>query len=171
MRALAAVLPWVFGLAVLLLALPALSNEEHGTSEPVTEADLGGYLEGASVLEGRLLAPCCWNQTLDIHGSEISNGLRREIRRRLRAGETVAAIEADLVSRYGERIRAVPTGNPLAGFATGLAVLFGGAGAGAIWMLSRWRKRRIEQLAREPQGADKKRDQYDDEIDAELDRL
>lgn len=164
------------GLAVALsaaLALRAAPSAAEGAHEaaPATETDLGGYLEGASVLEGRLLAPCCWNQTLDIHGSELSTSLRREIRTRLRAGETVEAIEADMVVRYGERIRAVPTGNPIAGFATALALGFGAAGVGAAWMLARWRRRRRDELAQRGRVASGERDRYDDEIDRELDHL
>jgi cytochrome c-type biogenesis protein CcmH len=65
---------------------------------------------GEHELEGRLFAPCCWTQTLDIHESGIAETLRREIRERLRAGERSADVEADLVSRYGAQILAVPTG-------------------------------------------------------------
>jgi len=57
---------------------------------------------------GRLIAPCCWNQTLDIHDSELATQLRVEIVERLTHGEASVAIEDDLARRYGERIRAVP---------------------------------------------------------------
>lgn len=80
--------------------------------------------EDAASLIARLRAPCCWNQTLDVHASPSADGLRDEIRRRAAEGETVAAIEADVVKRYGERIRAVPS----AGFLTPLGIfgLMGG---------------------------------------------
>lgn len=74
--------------------------------------------EDANSLISRLRAPCCWNQTLDVHASPIADGLREEIRHRAAAGETVPTIEADLVKRYGDRIRAVPS----AGFLTPLGV-------------------------------------------------
>lgn len=63
---------------------------------------------GEHELFGRLLAPCCWNQTLEVHDSEIARQLRAELRVRLMAGEAPQAIERDLVLRYGERILAVP---------------------------------------------------------------
>ncbi len=88
-------------LAVLTLAATAALADEDATS-----------------LIARLRAPCCWNQTLDVHSSPTADGLRDEIRRRFSAGETVPAIEADVVKRYGERIRAVPS----AGFLTPLGV-------------------------------------------------
>ena len=72
----------------------------------------------ANGLIERLRAPCCWQQTLDVHASPIAAELRAEIRTRVAAGEDVPTIEADLVQRYGERVRAVPT----AGFLTPLGV-------------------------------------------------
>ncbi len=109
------------------------------TSAPI--ANIGDKVPGAERLEGRLLAPCCWAQTLDIHGSEIANALRREIRRRLKAGETADAIEASLVARYGERIRAVPDRVPLdkMGGVGWLGVALAAAFIGVV--LWRWRRR------------------------------
>lgn len=57
---------------------------------------------------GRLLAPCCWTQTLDVHDSELSTQLRVEIAGRLTGGESALAIEDEMARRFGERIRAVP---------------------------------------------------------------
>src|SRR6185295_17160076 len=99
---------------------------------------------GASVLEGQLLAPCCWDssrQTLDIHGSPIANELRTEIRRRLKGGETTDAIKDDLVRRYTTKILAVPPNNPLPQMGTFLTLGLVGAGALALRMVLRWRKK------------------------------
>ena len=57
-------------------------------------------------LERRLLAPCCWRETLDIHTSPTATELRHEIRNRLQAGESAIAIEKSLVDRYGPKLRA-----------------------------------------------------------------
>lgn len=56
------------------------------------------------------MAPCCWRQPLRDHESELASQLRQEVRERLATGETSASVEADLVQRYGERIRALPGG-------------------------------------------------------------
>ncbi len=127
-------------LAGALTALPALAFAEEVQHVPASEAgeDLEGYVEGASRLEGRIMAPCCWTQTIDIHGSEPAYELRREIRKRLKAGESADTIEASFVQRYGQRILAVPDSSPLGGLATGLAVAFGGAGVAGYMMLKRW---------------------------------
>jgi cytochrome c-type biogenesis protein CcmH len=159
--------------ALMALASPAWAGagDEHAEA-PAGDAELGGYVPGAAVLDGRLLAPCCWNQTLDIHGSPSANALRKEIRQRLKSGESVEAVEAAIVERYGEKIRAVPKGSPLQSFATVLALLFGVAGGLSVWMLLRWKRRRAE-LVQKSSGkkGDAKRDRFDDAIDAELERL
>lgn len=140
--------------------------------------DIGEKVPGAERLEGRLLSPCCWAQTLDIHGSEIANALRREIRTRLKAGESADAIEASLVARYGERIRAVPDGVPLdkmGGFGW-LGVALAAAFIGVV--LVRWQKRGAADSARlyvkgEPPAtrAAGPSETSDERLDSELHRL
>lgn len=116
-----------------------------GLSAPVSaqEGDPhGDDLEAtAHALEQRFRAPCCWNQTLDIHSSEISQELRAEIRMRLRRGQSPREIEDEMVSRYGERILAVPPDNPLGTFALVALLLAFGAGGAVVFMGIRWRKR------------------------------
>jgi cytochrome c-type biogenesis protein CcmH len=132
----------------------------------------------AHALEQRLRAPCCWNQTLDVHSSEVSQELRGEIRTRLRRGETPEEIEADMVSRYGERILAVPPDNPLGTFALVALLLAFGAGAAVVFMGMRWRKRggggdgpSKGGDGGKGSGSDKKekdQDEWDARLDAEL---
>jgi cytochrome c-type biogenesis protein CcmH len=132
-------------IALIPLTLPAaaFADADHAApTDPEKYAEeLQGYVPGASAIEGRILAPCCWNQTLDIHGSEISNNLRRDIRRRLKAGESSESIEASLVAQYGPKILAVPPGSPLKSIASVLALGLLGAGAAGFFMLKRWRDR------------------------------
>jgi cytochrome c-type biogenesis protein CcmH len=66
--------------------------------------------EPARELEDRLYSPCCYQQSLRDHESPIANALRAEIESRIAAGEAADAIEQDLVRRFGEKIRALPTG-------------------------------------------------------------
>jgi cytochrome c-type biogenesis protein CcmH len=132
--------------SLALLSPPARADAAHGSS-PEDSAkyaeELQGYVPGASALEGRIIAPCCWTQTIDIHGSPQSNDLRREIRQRLRAGETPDAIEASFVARFGPKILAVPPGSPLKTFATVLVLTMAAAGAAGFFMLKRWRTRGV----------------------------
>jgi cytochrome c-type biogenesis protein CcmH len=157
-------------LSVLLVAAPASSapNDEHAVSD---DAALMDYVAGASRLEGRIRAPCCWNQTIDIHGSPVANSLRREIRERLKAGESPDTIEASIVNRYGEKILAVPDRSPLRKVAIGLSLLMGAAGVGAFVMLNRWRRRvKAEKQTAAPANSGA-RDALDDRVDEELDKL
>lgn len=162
-------------LAAALWVLPgvATADEQHPEHTAASEAgeDLQEYVPGASRLEGRIMAPCCWNQTIDIHGSEPSYQLRREIRRRLKAGETADAIEQSLVERYGAKILAVPDSSPLGGLATLLAIGFGGAGVAAYFMLKRWSRAGAASAPKPGSAAgapQPKRDALDERLDREL---
>jgi cytochrome c-type biogenesis protein CcmH len=148
-------------------------------AEPAAPAvDIGEKVPGAERLEGRLLAPCCWAQTLDIHGSEIANSLRREIRTRLKAGESPEAVEQSLVARYGQRIRAVPDRVPLN--MMGEFGWFGVAAAAGFlgFVLWQWLKRgrsyysKIDPGTRTPDAAEQNSNEASDErLEAELHRI
>jgi len=153
------------------LALAGADPEAPPSDAAKYAEELQGFVPGAQFLEGRIMAPCCWTQTIDIHGSEISTDLRLEIRRRLKQGETTDAIESSLVGRYGVKILAVPPGSPLKTIATLLALAMGGAGAAAFVMLKRWRERSLvpaggPSLPKDPNDA-----QLDARLDAELKAL
>src|SRR3954469_16801607 len=91
----------LLGALSVLPAVAVAADQESSTNQ--TGEDMDAYVEGAARLEGRIMAPCCWMQTIDIHGSPIAEELRSEIRKRLRAGESPDAIEASFVQRYGEK--------------------------------------------------------------------
>jgi|GraSoiStandDraft_23_1057293.scaffolds.fasta_scaffold530464_1 cytochrome c-type biogenesis protein CcmH len=155
-------------LSALMLALSPASADEHADAPP--DEAFTEYVPGAARLEGRLLAPCCWDssrQTLDIHGSPIANELRREIRSRLKAGETPDAVEADLVRRYTTKILAAPLDSPIAHLGTLLSFGLLSAGGLAAVLVVRWRRH-----ASAPKKADEKpakdRDEWDQRLDDEL---
>lgn len=125
-RALAAVVPLLFLLAP---AHAALAQEHGSRSEEVRSGDHPGHS-----LEARLMAPCCWQQTLDAHDSPEARALRDEIDTRVLRGEPIASIEADMVRRYGERIRAVPSASVLDGVAL-FSITLLALGAIASWRL------------------------------------
>ncbi len=118
-------------------------------------------------LEERLLAPCCYKQTLQIHESPKASELRREIRERLGRGDSVDAIEADMVRRFGPEVRAIPRGFSLGWMGLwpfGFAVLFG------ITVLVRRARRvttaqRTEAVAAEEPVGEEMNDRIDDEMD------
>ncbi len=161
--------------AFLVVGWMGASSHAEAIAPPT---DVGEKVPGAERLEGRLLAPCCFAQTLDIHGSEIASTLRHEIRSRLKAGETADVIEASLVARYGEKMRAVPDRVPLdkmggiGWFGVALAAGFIGL---VLW---RWRQRGVAQAAdlTGPGETPKKSgsegsEASDDQLESELHRL
>ncbi len=127
----------------------------------------------AHQLETRLIAPCCWRETLDIHQSPIADQLRREIRQRLTAGESVAAVEAALVVRYGPKLRATLPGS--LGY-----LLFGLFGIGGLAILIglavRMTRRAPAATPSAPAAtankplpiADRERQKYEDQLDDDL---
>jgi cytochrome c-type biogenesis protein CcmH len=161
-------------LALWLLPAAARADEPHVVAPDEYAEELQGFVPGASRLEGTIRAPCCWNQTLDIHGSEVSNALRREIRKRLLAGESEQAITASLVARYGEKILAVPPGSPLKGVAILLSLTMAAAGIGGFFMLRRWKARGSATAAKKSKaeaGARAVSSEYTARLDAELKAL
>lgn len=105
-----------------------------------TGASAQATRESALAVEARLLAPCCWSQTLDVHASPLADELRAEIAGRLEAGERGAAIEDDLAARYGERIRALPRGeDPLRPLGPALALALLATAGALLVMARRWR--------------------------------
>lgn len=172
---------WLLAATLALAPAAALADEAHPDHVAASEAgeDLLEYVPGAARLEGRIIAPCCWNQTIDIHGSEPSYELRREIRRRLKGGESAEAIEASLVARFGSKILAVPDSSPLGSLATLLSIGFGAAGVAGYFMLKRWSKagKQSEKAPTSPAegeqapAGDAPRDALDERLDRELSEI
>ena len=152
----------------IILGNPCALAQDHADTPP--DEAFTEYVPGASRLEGRLLAPCCWDssrQTLDIHGSPIANELRREIRRRLKAGETPESVEVDLVNRYTTKILAAPPDSPIAHLGTLLSFGLVGAGGLAAVLVARWR-RRGPGPKKDGAAAPSSRDEWDERLDDEL---
>jgi cytochrome c-type biogenesis protein CcmH len=153
-------------------AVPTPAEHGHATAKPANVSQYA-VVPGAAELEATLLAPCCWNQTLDNHNSDIATDARREIRVLLLKGQSVDAVRDAMVQKYGARIVAVPDDSPLTTVALGLGVGVGIAGLIAAWALIRWRRqseaseadeakeRRMSPRSSEP-------DEFDRRLDEEL---
>jgi cytochrome c-type biogenesis protein CcmH len=166
----------VVAFATLFIALSAspVARADETHSAPVASAgandDLRKFVPGAKALEGKILAPCCWNQTVDIHGSEVANAIRREIRTRLLAGESADAITASFVKRYGEKILAMQDDRPLANIALTVLVVIAAMGVAGFFMLKRWRA--VGTAHRAPKVRDEaSNERLDARLDAELKAL
>lgn len=164
--------------ALFLLVVPVATLLVAKLCVAKPQTDSQSLVEGESTLQSRLLAPCCWTQTLDVHESDTARGLRAEIHRRMSAGEKASAIENDLAGRHGERIRAVPQGRSLTTLGLWLSALVALAGTGVASMLVRWARRGRQQgEGCEVKKADSgvaqtvPRDEWDDRLDSEIDQL
>jgi cytochrome c-type biogenesis protein CcmH len=56
------------------------------------------------------MAPCCWQQRLDIHDSPLAEQLRRRIRESLTAGQSEDEVRRSLIAEFGIRILPEPPG-------------------------------------------------------------
>jgi cytochrome c-type biogenesis protein CcmH len=151
-----------------LVALPSRADEKHAAPVSSGSDDLRSFVPGAAALEGKILAPCCWNQTVDIHGSEISNQIRHEIRSRLRAGESPDTITASFVSRYGTKILAMREDSSLPSIALTVLIVIGSAGVAGVFMLKRWRAASASGKPSKSKRDEASNDRLDARLDAEL---
>jgi len=85
-------------------------------------------------VEGMLIAPCCFTNTVAEHRSPISDEVRQEVRAMVARGATETEILDAFVAKYGERILAVPNPQgfnllayilPVVALAVGLIVVAG----------------------------------------------
>jgi len=154
-------------LAFLVPSLPSLPSLAAARDSLPAEDD-GAFVQGEKSVETRLLAPCCWNGTLDVHESDLARELRKEIRMRLRGGESVDVVEASMVERYGDRVRAAPANEHV-------GVLLGAGALAAIGMAILLLRRsvggmRLAVASAAAAGSPSPRDEWDERLDDELTR-
>ena len=85
-------------------------------------------------IEGRLMAPCCYTQTIRDHDSQVAVDMRNEVTAFVASGKSEEEIITYYRTKYGETILVVPDGLtghlltilPMTGFlvATGVLCLF-----------------------------------------------
>ncbi len=126
----------VIALIAGALAWGAPLGAAAGQGPPVAAVDQAP--PGERELLGRLVAPCCWTQTLDVHAGAAPDELRAEIRQRLRAGEAASSIEADLVARHGERVRASGSSSSLGSISLGVIGLSLVTAMALVLAVRRW---------------------------------
>lgn len=72
---------------------------------PIFSADNAALIRD---IENNLIAPCCWNQPISEHYSEVSEQMRQEVRAMVAQGKSRDEILDYYVAKYGERILATP---------------------------------------------------------------
>jgi cytochrome c-type biogenesis protein CcmH/NrfF len=91
-------------------------------------------------LQKSLLAPCCWNEAVATHRSEVSLTMRAEIARMVTEGKTDQQILDNYKQQYGLRILVEPEGSkwwwmhitPIVAIALGVLAV--------VWFIRRLRR-------------------------------
>ncbi|MFQ6113676.1 MAG: cytochrome c-type biogenesis protein CcmH [bacterium] len=94
----------LFGLGLISIVLVAssgvtFSDEASKNQQEALQAEL----------EHSLVAPCCWNMTVDQHESAASHEVRKKIAAMIKQGKSKDEILNAFVKQYGERILASPS--------------------------------------------------------------
>lgn len=76
----------------------------------LTAAPNGAQKDRIRRIEGELMAPCCYSQTIDVHDSEIARQMRGEVTAMVLAGKSQQEILDYYKTEYGESILAIPDG-------------------------------------------------------------
>jgi len=160
----------VLTVATMLAVAPATAGAQAASGG--ASSDLTPQQEArVKVLAGRLIAPCCWTQTVDVHQSEASSQIKEQIRIMIVQGKSDSEILDGFVRQYGEKILAAP---PARGFNL-LAYLLPLAAAliAAVLLfvaITRWRRPVGEDLAApSSEGPDPADDALRRRVDEELD--
>lgn len=98
-------------------------------------------------LQGELMAPCCYHETVDRHESDAAIQMRAEIHALVAAGQSEREILEHYKAKYGERILAEPEGATwLVGFSVPFVVFAAGI-AFVVRMIWKWSGGRFPALS------------------------
>ena len=122
--------------------------------------------EIAQHVEGMLMAPCCFANTVAEHRSPLSDQIREEVRGLVANGATETEILDLFAGKYGERILAAPKPQ---GFNLVAYLLPGGALAAGLIVIGSILRRRRPSIVEPSVGlpganADQIRAQFEDEL-------
>lgn len=108
-------------LAAAVLAAPSLAQNK----------------ERARALQEKLIAPCCWSESVAMHRSEIAAEMRAEIARMVQEGRSDREILDFYKAKYGTRILMEPEGQlRLWAYTIPAVAIFAGL-ALVIWIIRR----------------------------------
>ncbi|GAB4245716.1 MAG: hypothetical protein Kow00122_02540 [Thermoleophilia bacterium] len=126
--------------AMMLLALLGLALA--GSEARAADTSLTPEQEAlARRIDGKLIAPCCWTQTVAVHQSQAADQIRMQVRLLVAQGKSEKVILDSFVEQYGEKILAAPRARGLNWLAYILPFAALAAGAGALMlMIPRWRR-------------------------------
>jgi len=168
------VITLALGATLLLASAPLFAATGAKSGAPTAAAATAGDAPwGQKWIESRLIAPCCWTQTVDVHESEVASKMRGQIHTMLVAGKSADEIEDYFAAEYGEAVRAVPKGkDPMSGVAlfAGSLVILAAVGLG-IFVARMVRRKGGGASAPLPKKTGAGEEALDARIDAELAEL
>ena len=86
-------------LLVLFFAITRLASAGYGAGNPRLER-----------LYATFMSPCCWQENLTLHNSQIADELRAQIVVMVQAGRSDGEIRSAFIQKYGKRVLALPEG-------------------------------------------------------------
>lgn len=92
--------------ALLLIGLAAARAQ----AQQIPVAPTGEQAALIRKIEGRLMAPCCYTQTILDHQSDVAAQMREEVTAMVASGKSEAEIITYYRVKYGETILVVPDG-------------------------------------------------------------
>ena len=98
-------------------------------------------------LQHRLLAPCCWQEPVANHRSEISLQMQGEIREMVAAGKTDREILDHYKAEYGMRILVEPEGGLFVVMNVVPFIFLGLGGIVVVFLLRHWLRNRPPESA------------------------
>lgn len=100
---------WVlcFGFS-LVFSMQAQAQSTPADSGKATAKHRVVPQDEVNAITSKLIAPCCWSETADLHKSPAARKVQQFVLRELQTGSTPEKIKAALVAQYGERILATP---------------------------------------------------------------
>ncbi len=131
-----------------LVAIASLLVFSLGAPATASAAELTQQqLSLASDLDGKLISPCCWTQTIAVHDSETAEQLKAQVRLLVAQGMGESEVLDTFVAQYGEEILAAPraTGFNLLAYVLPAFVIVLGV-AGIVVLALRWRGGRAEAI-------------------------
>lgn len=162
----AGVLGFLLVAALLMLPGVAIADSSTGADPAALSAEQESL---ARSIEGELIAPCCYTQTVALHASDKSEEIKAQIRSMVVSGSDKGEIIGFFKDRYGTQILAAPEKsgfNLMAYIFPTLITLF--ALAGIVVLLHRWRRQEdsVEavRVPVEHEGPDPLRERLDEEL-------
>ncbi len=116
--------------AFAFLALAPLAHAHFGNEDPRLER-----------LFSTFISPCCWQENLTVHDSEIARQLRGQIRTLVLDGRTDDEIKVVLVKQYTRQILALPDGSQGVWLFLTPWLATGAGALGVVFLLNRLRTR------------------------------